>query len=165
MRYCKFIVTPDPPLAVRCYGLETASTVQRSSLSRGSKRSISSPPLPRSMQEADLSHEGYRFPEVCFFFEFIGNAAAREISVQTRLGTRWESVGRPVASTRLRKMRVAVIGAGVIGITSAITVKNAFPLFEVHVFADEFSPDTTGDGSAGLWSPYLLGNTPPDKIT
>lgn len=117
------------------------------------------------MQEADLSHEGYRFPEVCFFFEFIGNAAAREISVQTRLGTRWESVGRPVASTRLRKMRVAVIGAGVIGITSAITVKNAFPLFEVHVFADEFSPDTTGDGSAGLWSPYLLGNTPPDKIT
>ncbi|XP_076236568.1 D-aspartate oxidase-like [Calliopsis andreniformis] len=61
-------------------------------------------------------------------------------------------------------MRVAVIGAGIIGITSAVAVKDAFPQFEVHVFADLFSPDTTGDGSAGLWSPYLVGDTPPDKI-
>ena len=57
-------------------------------------------------------------------------------------------------------MRVAVVGAGVIGMTSAVAVKNAFPWSEVHVLADEFSPDTTGDGSAGLWGPYLLGDTP-----
>ncbi|XP_076761272.1 D-aspartate oxidase-like [Xylocopa sonorina] len=62
-------------------------------------------------------------------------------------------------------MRVAVVGAGVIGVTSALAVKNAFPQFEVHVIADKFSPDTTGDGSAGLWSPYLLENTPSDKIS
>ncbi|XP_076303870.1 D-aspartate oxidase-like [Lasioglossum baleicum] len=62
------------------------------------------------------------------------------------------------------KMRVAVVGAGIIGVTSALAVKNAFPRFEVCVFADEFSPDTTGDGSAGLWSPYLLGETPVDQV-
>lgn len=62
-------------------------------------------------------------------------------------------------------MRVAVVGAGVIGVTSGFAVKNAFPQFEVHVFADKFSPDTTGDGSAGLWTPYLLGGTPSNKVS
>ncbi|OAD57664.1 D-amino-acid oxidase [Eufriesea mexicana] len=61
-------------------------------------------------------------------------------------------------------MRVAVVGAGVIGLTSAFAVKSVLQQFEVHVFAAEFSPATTGDGSAGLWSPYLLGNTPYEKI-
>ena len=61
-------------------------------------------------------------------------------------------------------MRVTVVGAGVIGMTSALAVKTNFPQFEVHVVSDEFSPATTGDGSAGLWTPYLLGNTPRDKI-
>ncbi|KOX69757.1 D-aspartate oxidase [Melipona quadrifasciata] len=61
-------------------------------------------------------------------------------------------------------MRVTVVGAGVIGMTSALAVKTNFPQFEVHVISDKFSPDTTADGSAGLWSPYLLGNTPCDKI-
>lgn len=59
---------------------------------------------------------------------------------------------------------MAVVGAGVIGVTSAIAVKNAFPGYEVEILAEEFSPDTTGDGSAGLWGPYLLGDTPPENI-
>jgi hypothetical protein len=63
------------------------------------------------------------------------------------------------------KMRVAVVGAGVIGVTSAFAVKSAFPSCDVTIFADAFSPDTTGDGSAGLWGPYLLGDTPVENIT
>ncbi|KAJ8673540.1 hypothetical protein QAD02_004802 [Eretmocerus hayati] len=62
-------------------------------------------------------------------------------------------------------MRVLVIGAGVIGITSAVAVKENFPLAKVTVIGEKFSPETTGDGSAGLWSPYLLANTDPDNIT
>ncbi|XP_070168371.1 D-aspartate oxidase-like isoform X1 [Polyergus mexicanus] len=62
-------------------------------------------------------------------------------------------------------MRVAIVGAGVIGVTSAFAVKDAFPSYDVKIFADAFSPDTTGDGSAGLWGPYLLGDTPIDNIT
>lgn len=61
-------------------------------------------------------------------------------------------------------MRVAIVGAGVIGVTSAFAVKNAFPSYDVKIFADAFSPDTTGDGSAGLWGPFLLGDTPVDNI-
>ncbi|XP_011154710.1 D-aspartate oxidase isoform X1 [Harpegnathos saltator] len=61
-------------------------------------------------------------------------------------------------------MRVAVVGAGVIGVTSALAVKSAFPNYHVKIFADAFSPDTTGDGSAGLWSPFFLCDTPAEDI-
>ncbi|XP_032667080.1 uncharacterized protein LOC116842259 [Odontomachus brunneus] len=61
-------------------------------------------------------------------------------------------------------MRVAVVGAGVIGVTSALAVKSAFPTYDVKIFADAFSPDTTGDGSAGLWGPFLLCDTPAEHI-
>lgn len=61
-------------------------------------------------------------------------------------------------------MRVAVVGAGVIGVTSALAVKISFPHYDVKIFADAFSPDTTGDGSAGLWSPFLLWDTPAEDI-
>ena len=60
--------------------------------------------------------------------------------------------------------RVAVVGAGVIGLTTAVAIKETFPNADVTIFADEFSPNTTGDGSAGLWSPYLTGNTDAIKI-
>lgn len=62
-------------------------------------------------------------------------------------------------------MRVAVVGAGIIGVTSAYAVKSAFPTYDVKIFADAFSPDTTGDGSAGLWGPFLLSDTPVEDIT
>ncbi|KAK2579475.1 hypothetical protein KPH14_010789 [Odynerus spinipes] len=61
-------------------------------------------------------------------------------------------------------MRVAVVGAGVIGLTSALALKNAFPEYRVTIFAEIFTPDTTGDGSAGLWGPFLLGDTPREDI-
>ena len=63
-----------------------------------------------------------------------------------------------------KKMRVAVVGAGVIGVSSAFAVKSVFPSYDVKIFADAFSPDTTGDGSAGLWTPFLLGDTPAEDI-
>lgn len=63
------------------------------------------------------------------------------------------------------KMRVAIVGAGIIGVTSALAVKTAFPGYDVKIFADAFSPDTTGDGSAGLWGPFLLGDTPAEDIS
>lgn len=61
-------------------------------------------------------------------------------------------------------MKIAIVGAGVIGMTSAVAIKNAFPEANVTVFADSFTPNTTGDGSAGLWGPYVLGDTSDEKI-
>lgn len=60
---------------------------------------------------------------------------------------------------------MAVVGAGIIGVTSALAVKSAFPNYNVKIFANAFSPDTTGDGSAGLWGPFLLGDTLIENIT
>uniref|UniRef100_A0A8D0H0F4 FAD dependent oxidoreductase domain-containing protein n=1 Tax=Sphenodon punctatus TaxID=8508 RepID=A0A8D0H0F4_SPHPU len=62
-------------------------------------------------------------------------------------------------------MRVAVIGAGVIGLSSALCIYDRYhsatqPL-EIEVYADRYTPLTTSDGAAGLWLPYLndKGNT------
>ncbi|XP_071301317.1 D-amino-acid oxidase isoform X2 [Agelaius tricolor] len=56
-------------------------------------------------------------------------------------------------------MRVAVIGAGVIGLSSALCIQEQFqsllPSLQLEVYADLFTPHTTSDGAAGLWQPYL----------
>ena len=61
-------------------------------------------------------------------------------------------------------MYIAVVGAGVIGVTAAVAIQEAFPAADVTIFADVFTPNTTGDGSAGLWGPYILADTDPEKI-
>lgn len=57
-------------------------------------------------------------------------------------------------------MKICVIGAGVIGLSSALRILERFPEDEVTIFADRFSPNTTCDGAAGFWMPYKVGNTP-----
>ncbi|XP_056276077.1 D-amino-acid oxidase, tandem duplicate 2 isoform X2 [Pseudoliparis swirei] len=56
-------------------------------------------------------------------------------------------------------MRVAVIGAGVIGLSTAQSIyeqhHSALRPLSIHVYADCFTPLTTSDGAAGLWQPYL----------
>nr|XP_036231003.1 D-aspartate oxidase [Bactrocera oleae] len=65
-------------------------------------------------------------------------------------------------------MRIAVIGGGVSGITSAVQIleylKSIGSAVKVTVLSEAFSPNTTGDGSAGLWGPYLLGGTPTARV-
>lgn len=47
-------------------------------------------------------------------------------------------------------VRVAVVGAGVVGLSTAVCVAEALPLCSVTLLADRFSPDTTSDGAAGI---------------
>lgn len=61
-------------------------------------------------------------------------------------------------------VKVAVIGAGVIGLSSALHVKEIVPEAEVVVLADKFPPNTTSDVSGGLWGPRLLLTTPEESI-
>lgn len=61
---------------------------------------------------------------------------------------------------------VAVIGAGVIGLTTAVKIQERFgTTVSVTIFTENVSPNTTGDISAGLWTPYLMQDTPEEKIT
>jgi glycine/D-amino acid oxidase-like deaminating enzyme len=46
---------------------------------------------------------------------------------------------------------VAVLGAGVMGLTAATLLREAG--VDVKVFADEFTPDTTSDKAGGQWAP------------
>ena len=59
---------------------------------------------------------------------------------------------------------IAVIGAGVIGVSSAYFIKVRHPDANVVVIAKEFSPNTTSDVAAGFWEPYLPGKTSEDAL-
>uniref|UniRef100_A0AC11AWP6 D-amino acid oxidase n=1 Tax=Ovis aries TaxID=9940 RepID=A0AC11AWP6_SHEEP len=56
-------------------------------------------------------------------------------------------------------MRVVVIGAGVIGLSTALCIhecyRSVLQSLNVMVYADRFTPLTTTDVAAGLWQPYL----------
>ena len=55
--------------------------------------------------------------------------------------------------------RVAVVGAGVIGLSTAVHILESQPGVTVTLIADKFSPQTTGDGAAGFWEPHVTGDT------
>lgn len=56
-------------------------------------------------------------------------------------------------------IKIAVVGAGVIGVTTAYKLVNDSNNAEITLISEEFSPNTTGDGSAGFLMPYALGKT------
>jgi glycine/D-amino acid oxidase-like deaminating enzyme len=59
---------------------------------------------------------------------------------------------------------VAVIGAGIVGLSTAVLAQETIPGLQVTLISEHFSPDTTGDVSAGLWMPYSLKDTPQSNI-
>ena len=61
-------------------------------------------------------------------------------------------------------MRVVVVGAGIIGTTSAFRLKKMFPDLELRMIAAELSPDTTSDIAAGWWEPHLDPDTDPQLV-
>jgi D-amino-acid oxidase len=63
-------------------------------------------------------------------------------------------------------LKIAVVGAGIIGLSSAVRIQEELGLPNVHItlIAEKFSPETTSDGAAGIWGPYLLGDTPPQNV-
>ncbi|EDM13954.1 D-amino acid oxidase 1, isoform CRA_a [Rattus norvegicus] len=63
-------------------------------------------------------------------------------------------------------MRVAVIGAGVIGLSTALCIHERYhPAQPLHmkIYADRFTPFTTSDVAAGLWQPYLSDPSNPQE--
>jgi D-amino-acid oxidase len=53
-------------------------------------------------------------------------------------------------------MKVVIIGAGIIGITSALRLLEAFPEVQITIITEEYSPNTTSDVSAGYWKPLVI---------
>ncbi|KAM6155481.1 D-amino-acid oxidase [Rhynchocyon petersi] len=65
-------------------------------------------------------------------------------------------------------MRVVVIGAGVIGLSTALCIHqqyhSALQPLDIKVYADRFTPFTTTDVAAGLWQPYITKPSDPQEI-
>ena len=55
---------------------------------------------------------------------------------------------------------VAVVGAGIIGLSSAVCILERDPTIKVTVITDKLTPNTTSDGAAGLIRPLFIGNSP-----
>ena len=49
--------------------------------------------------------------------------------------------------------RIVVVGAGVIGLSSAINIQNLLPTASVRIVADKFDSETTRHGAGGLFRP------------
>ncbi|KAK9806988.1 hypothetical protein WJX72_009635 [[Myrmecia] bisecta] len=61
-------------------------------------------------------------------------------------------------------VKVGVLGAGVIGLSTALRLCQEVPGIDVTVIAEHFGSATTSDGAGGLWEPYKLGDTPGELI-
>ena len=66
----------------------------------------------------------------------------------------------------MSRRRICVVGAGVIGLSTAVRLLEDWPPGSCHVtvMADAFNEDTTSDGAFGYWEPYLVGDTPQEKV-
>ena len=64
----------------------------------------------------------------------------------------------------VRRSRVCVIGAGIIGLSTAYRLQDAAPDVDITIVSEEFSPNTTGDGSAGFWRPYFIAGTSDELV-
>lgn len=52
-------------------------------------------------------------------------------------------------------VRIAVVGAGVVGLSTALCVSKLVPGCSITVLSDKFSPDTTSDVAAGMLIPHV----------
>jgi len=59
--------------------------------------------------------------------------------------------------------KVAVVGAGIIGLSTALEIQEQLANVQVSLISEKFSPDTTADGAAGIFGLYLLGSTNPER--
>ncbi|GIY67173.1 d-aspartate oxidase [Caerostris extrusa] len=55
----------------------------------------------------------------------------------------------------LEGKEIAIIGAGIVGLSTALSLQEEFPLMGITVFADKFNDETLSAGSGGIFRPEL----------
>lgn len=53
-------------------------------------------------------------------------------------------------------IRIAIVGGGVIGLTTALRLVQTFPRCHLTIVAEKLASETTSEGAAGLWKPFAL---------
>ncbi|KAF4530944.1 hypothetical protein B566_EDAN018973 [Ephemera danica] len=62
-------------------------------------------------------------------------------------------------------LRVGILGAGVVGLNTALELQREFPTAQYTILAERFTTDTTSDGAAGLFRPASYFSGPDFEIT
>lgn len=62
-------------------------------------------------------------------------------------------------------LKIAVVGAGVVGITTAVELKNNFRNANIDIVADKFDVNTTSFVAAGIFRPGTSFTGPNEEIT
>lgn len=65
----------------------------------------------------------------------------------------------------MANLNIGVLGAGVVGLTTAIELKKELKNAKVTVLAEKFTIDTTSHVAAGLFRPGTSFSGPNDEIT
>lgn len=63
------------------------------------------------------------------------------------------------------KMRIAIIGSGVVGLTTALELQNEYRHARISIIADKFNKETTSYAAAGIFRPGTSFSGPTDEIT
>ena len=63
-------------------------------------------------------------------------------------------------------VRIAVIGAGVVGLSTALNVQQRLPDADITIIADRFTTETTSHGAGGIFLPTYKAHpdTPKDRL-
>lgn len=65
----------------------------------------------------------------------------------------------------MKPSKICVIGAGIVGLTTASEIQQTLPNCELTIIANKFNSDTTSDGAAGLFLPVCTFRGPTKEIT
>ncbi|XP_029411598.1 D-aspartate oxidase isoform X2 [Nannospalax galili] len=57
-------------------------------------------------------------------------------------------------------VQIAVIGAGVIGLSTAVCISRLVPRCSITIISDKFTPETTSNVAAGILIPHAYPDTP-----
>jgi len=68
-----------------------------------------------------------------------------------------------VSASASTNPKIGIIGGGVIGLTSALRLLQRSPQAEVTLICSKLATETTSAGAAGLWKPYAVSGTSPEK--
>jgi D-aspartate oxidase len=65
----------------------------------------------------------------------------------------------------MSELNIAVLGAGIVGLTTAFELKTKFRNANINVISDKFNEDTTSYVAAGLFRPGSSFSGPTEELT
>ncbi|XP_036270478.1 D-aspartate oxidase isoform X1 [Pipistrellus kuhlii] len=99
-----------------------------------------------------------------FCFPFVtGHWTSHSLGKQVLVAEPSVVPGRLCRDRPMDPVRVAVVGAGVMGLSTALCISKLVPGCSITVISDKFSPETTSDVAAGILIPHVYPDTPTHK--